>query len=150
MTPGGKGGPSSEAQPGIQGIGEVLQEVVPVLGGAGGAGDVSDPPEPDAVGKLHKRDFEQRGPADQREVIGWVFENFDIDDVDPAEAPSGGAWNMLQWARDDRKGFMGLWAKTFASKDEIKKQATDDGRKLFNLLDNLEQCAARAKGAQNG
>lgn len=108
---------------------------------AGSSGDDGGPPGPPIDGELRKPDWDPRGVA-LRECIGWVAEHLDAEDVEASDAPSAWSWTMYLWAREDRTGFMQLWAKVFASSSEAKKQVTDDGRKLFDLLAKLEALAS--------
>jgi hypothetical protein len=100
-----------------------------------------DDPEPsarkDIVGPAHA----VPAPVGLKEAVGWVFEHLEVAEVAMPDAPSPGCWTMLLWAREDRKAFFGLWQKAFAKDAEIKKQVSDDGRELFDLLERLSKLA---------
>ena len=44
--------------------------------------------------------------------IGWVYTNLAVKSAVPHQAPSAGAWGLLQWARRNSDKFFPLWAKT--------------------------------------
>jgi len=142
-----KGEPQRETEPGGQSLAESLSPRSPVLDVAGDPDDPSGAYGAESVEQLLKRDIDSRAPADLKTIVSWVFENQSVDDIVPADAPSGGAWSLLEWARDNPKGFMEVWRKTFATVSAIKKQVSDDGRELFDLIDKLRKLAAEAKDA---
>ena len=66
--------------------------------------------------------------------IGWVYQHLSVKSAAPDQAPSAGAWGLLQWARQHSDKFFPLWAKTTpvqASEDVIP----DDSAKITKMLD---------------
>jgi hypothetical protein len=43
--------------------------------------------------------------------IGWVYTNLSVKSAAPNQAPSAGAWALLQWARRNSDRFFQLWLK---------------------------------------
>jgi hypothetical protein len=44
--------------------------------------------------------------------VAWVYQNLSVKSAAPHQAPSSGAWGLLQWARRNSDKFFPLWAKT--------------------------------------
>ena len=44
--------------------------------------------------------------------IAWVYQNLSVKSATPHQAPSSGAWALLQWARRNTDKFFPLWART--------------------------------------
>lgn len=63
------------------------------------------------------------------EVVRWVFENIQRMDVQPAEAPSAGAWGLWKGCRGDPKNaweFMSkVWLRGVRFSDEEQRAAVD-------------------------
>jgi hypothetical protein len=43
--------------------------------------------------------------------MAWVYQNLSVKSAAPHQAPSSGAWGLLQWARRNTDKFFPLWAK---------------------------------------
>ena len=56
------------------------------------------------------------------DAAAWVFENLDCDWITPADAPSAGAWSLLQWARSSMMA-RGEFYRNFANKVVAGPQA---------------------------
>jgi hypothetical protein len=83
--------------------------------------------------------FENNDPI---EDIRWVFQALGAEGLEIGDAPSPGAFYMLQQARVDElsaKAFYTLFAKVLPSKAEIEKgdNRAKDGSKFFDLIDGL-------------
>lgn len=76
------------------------------------------PPPPPKPKKPLKREFEGKS-ASLRAEFQWVYENVAIEDVKPKDAPSSGAWGLLEFARNDPRTFYAKWLE-MASKSEDK------------------------------
>jgi hypothetical protein len=87
--------------------------------------------------------FADKPKANIREVVQWVFDFMEIDDVTPDMAPSSGAWGLLKWARASRNNktefYRTLYAKFIPSKAQIDNEDkfADDGRKQLDILDRI-------------
>jgi len=46
-----------------------------------------------------------------RDDYQWVYEKIAVSNVEPAEAPSSGAWGLLQFAQNDPKSFYVEWMR---------------------------------------
>ncbi len=91
---------------------------------------------------------EETGKVDMIETITYVFQNMDVDKIDPKDAPSRGAYFYLMRIRKDvtaknkfyEQGLMKLVPSSAQLKETSKKN--DDGRETFELLDRLlRECA---------
>jgi len=96
-----------------------------------------------------KADFTKwDGKIDTVSDINWIYNNLDIADVKPEDAPSPGAWAHLQYHRSSTGAMAEFFTKVYPrlipSKSVIQKmedKAHDDGRTTFSLLDRLlEEC----------
>lgn len=80
----------------------------------------------------------------QDAVVEWVFNNIDNLGALKEEAPSDGAWTLLQVAREsmkDRQWFMKeVWVRfgMKASAEVGDEEMVDDRRKKFELLERME------------
>ena len=78
-------------------------------------------------------------PAPIVEAAAWVFENLDCEWVTPGEAPSAGAWSLLQWARSSMAA-RGEFYRTFAAKvvvppEKEARQAEEESRQKRQKAD---------------
>ncbi len=89
-------------------------------------------------------------PMAATRAIRWVADNLHDRRIKRSDAPSGLAWNLLQFARAEPKDFWKLWAARFAKPDEEeRKRFVDDGRDLTAMLDEFE-AAVKAKEEKAG
>lgn len=98
---------------------------------------------------LYKDMFEGKGSGCRREIIDWVFDNIDIVDITPLDAPSSGAWSFLRWCRAYpellREFYRGILAKTISPKSENESQKfEDDGRQQFHLIEQIKRARAES------
>jgi len=81
------------------------------------------------------------GEADFSRDFEWAYNQFENKKIEPADAPSVGAWGMLQFCRGNRAKFMDAALKYFdkKSKDDSEDDAirTDDLRQKFAVIDRL-------------
>lgn len=93
--------------------------------------------------------FAGKGAVSERKIIQWVFENLDVD-VEPASAPSAGAWSLLNSIRKDEQlrleFYKGIWAKLLPTKQQLEaaERFTDDGRDVFEIIDKLRAASQEA------
>ena len=74
----------------------------------------------------------------------WVYRHQSVDDVEPADAPSAGAWGLLQFARQDPRSFYLKWMDIVSKgedKDEIMEGFREDARRatteIAEMLDEF-------------
>ena len=90
-------------------------------------------------------DFDPEKKTGIREIVEWVFNHVDVEDVTPSMAPSPGAWSLLISVRDDpgvRADFYkSIWAKLLPTKTQIEEEDkfSDDGSDIAELIGRLQQ-----------
>ena len=88
--------------------------------------------------------------SDIRKDIEWVAENMDIGGLKPGMAPSATAWSFLKACREDAQMkadfYKTIWPKLLPSKSALEEQERfkDDGRKVLNILEKVEDASNRA------
>jgi len=105
--------------------------------------DVEDEPEVE-IELLPREAFfksvsEENNPI---EDIRWVFHALGAKDLKPEDAPSSGAWYLLQTLKTDdlaRKSFYTtVYPKLLPNKAQMEKNdRAEDGRKQFDLIERL-------------
>jgi hypothetical protein len=108
----------------------------------------SNPPPAEGVPELpsryaKKEEFGGEGSS-LKQDYQWVYDNLAVEDVTPAEAPSSGAWGLLQFARTDPKSFYVEWMRMVSrqeSSDEVMEgfvqdatRSTDEIAAMVRLL----------------
>ena len=68
--------------------------------------------------------LKNKPPVSVLEAAQWVFEHLDTDWIEPADAPSAGAWSLLQWARSSMTARSQFY-KQFAQKLVMPAQETE-------------------------
>ena len=85
--------------------------------------------------------------ASPRKVVEWVFDNLLVDSLKPDDAPSPGAWALLQDLKqypDLRKEFYrSIWSKLLPTKTELDaaEKFSDDGREQIKLIERVRQAS---------
>lgn len=108
-----------------------------------------DPVEPDG-GDVCIGDFCGKGPVSARAVVQWVFDNIDVADVKPEDAPSSGAWSFLVRVRTYpdllKEFYRSIWAKMLPTRSEIeaREKFEDDGREQLHLIDQIQRARDKA------
>ncbi len=101
-----------------------------------------------------KADFTQwDGKIDTVSDINWIYNHLMVADVEPADAPSPGAWAHLQYHRSSTEAMSDFFTKVYPrlipSKSVMQKmedKAHDDGRTTFDLLNRLlEECEGNSE-----
>lgn len=95
---------------------------------------------------------EETSTVDMVETITYVFNNMDVDNIDPKDAPSRGAYFYLMRIRKDvtaknkfyEQGLMKLVPTSAQLKEAGQKN--DDGRDTFELLDRLLRECTNSQG----
>lgn len=109
--------------------------------------DEPTPPTAPAGGDpgLSKEFWADKPPASAYEEVQWVAQNWMLDDVQAADAPSAGCWGLREMMRDNavfRADFYkSIWSKTLPSKQqlEIAERWRDDGTETEELIGRVEQ-----------
>lgn len=88
-------------------------------------------------------DFADKPASAGREDVLWVGNHVRVTDVTPKDAPSAAAWNMLLSIRyghmTSSEFYRQIWPKAALNQRELDRtnERTDDGRKIFTVLDRL-------------
>ncbi len=96
--------------------------------------------------------IESDGKIDMIETITYLFENMNVKDIKPKEAPSRGAYFWLMKLRDSPEAQTKFYEsgimKLVPSSAQLKEAGTknDDGRDTFELLDRLLQECSNSQG----
>ena len=87
----------------------------------------------------------------------WVYENIAVADVEASDAPSSGAWGLLQFARTDSKSFYVEWMRMVGKQvDEnaelrgFVQDATRSTAEIAEMLRSLQSSAVLAGGQDDG
>jgi len=74
----------------------------------------------------------------------WVYRHQSVEDVEPSDSPSSGAWGLLQFARSDPRSFYLKWMDIVSKgedKDEIMEGFREDARRatteIAEMLDEF-------------
>ncbi len=97
-----------------------------------------------------------RGRKDSRrvgysEMVRWVLDRVDVtdEDLDPRDAPSPGAWSMLQWVRRDeaaRKEFFKTILPRAVKMDDGEDDVEGGGERLERgRVESLEKLIERVE-----
>ena len=78
------------------------------------------------------------------EDIRWVFHALGAKDLKPQDAPSTGAWSLLQTLRNDeialKSFYTTVYPKLLPTRAQLEKgenNRAEDGRKQFDLIDQI-------------
>ena len=87
-------------------------------------------------------DFVVTDGVTENEKVRWVFENIGVDGLKKGDAPSPGAWSLLQELRSDdvqrRDFYKTLWPKLLTKEDFDKgSKLADSGKETIELIDRL-------------
>jgi len=99
-------------------------------------------------------DFCDKPPVTARAVVQWCFDHIDIEDAKPEDAPSSGAWSLLQRVRMHpdllKEFYRTIWAKMLPTRSEIeaREKFEDDGRQQLHLIDQIEAERDKANGKE--
>ena len=112
--------------------------------------NISDPPSKSSKFSVDKsftcltsKDVKDKPGVSALEVVQWVFDNVDVMDLTPSDAPSGGAWSLLHRLRMHpgllQEFYKSIWSKTLPSRSELtmKERFNDDGRHQLKLVQEL-------------
>ncbi len=83
--------------------------------------------------------------------IGWVADSLAVKDVGPEQAPSPGAWAMLQWARaEPRRFFEGVYTALLPTRSSldgggVPRDADDPEWNGLAMVRQLQEIADEAK-----
>ena len=113
--------------------------------GEQGDGDSSSP------GGLLRSMF-PRSTRDMREVVEWVFDNLDLSDVTPADAPSPGAWAFREQLRQYPllriEFYKTIWPRFLSKVDEGDGgRLNDDGRDVLRTIAEVQRLRDSTRSA---
>jgi len=94
------------------------------IGYPGGVPSVTEAPAAPAKVLAVEKSF---GGGGIRSDFDWVYRNVSVMSVTPDEAPSSGAWGLLQFARSDPRSFFTKWMD-IASRQDDREQLMADFR----------------------
>ena len=83
--------------------------------------------------------------------FGWVYDNLGVVDTSPEDAPSSGAWGLLEYARTEPREFYKSWmsmvsrqADTDERLEGFKEDATRSTNEIAEMLRTLDTASVRA------
>lgn len=87
--------------------------------------------------------FENKGTVTENEKVRWIFENMQMEGIEPADAPSMGAYTLLMELRGNQqarqKFYDSSWLKLLAKEDAEKTGKLEDtGKDTIQLIERLE------------
>jgi len=99
---------------------------------------------------LSAEEFAGAEDANALKVIKWVFNNIGIKDLQPKDAPSAGAWQLLETVRADektRREFLRMWAKTVPSGRQLEeaRKYDSDEKQCLELIEQIRLASRRSK-----
>lgn len=89
--------------------------------------------------------FADKPHVNARKVVNWVFDHIDVADVEPSDAPSAGAWSLLQRVRKHpdllKEFYRTIWAKMLPTRSEIEatEKFEDDGRQQLHVIAQIRR-----------
>jgi len=98
--------------------------------------------------ELNSSMFSSKRKASAKEVVLWIFDNIDIVDVGPKDAPSSGAWSFLIQMRKDnalrREFYRSIWPRLLPSRSQIELEESmfDDGREDATIINRISALVA--------
>jgi hypothetical protein len=78
-------------------------------------------PDPGTAPKADLQALKGKRPVSIVQAAAWAFEQLDCDWITPADAPSPGAWGMLEWARSSMAARSEFY-RTFVAKLVMRPQ----------------------------
>jgi hypothetical protein len=72
--------------------------------------------------------------------FGWVYDSLSLGDVSPGDAPSSGAWGLLEFARLDPKSFFTEWMRMVARSEDTSardREVTADARRATDEITEM-------------
>jgi len=98
-------------------------------GGPDSGDSAGDTPADSGI-KAKKEYYVDKPKSDMRAAVEWVFENLGLDDVQPEDAPSAGAWSMFEVYRVTNERKLEFYTQFAAKLLPTRSQLDiDDARK---------------------
>ena len=95
--------------------------------------------------------------ATEVEVIRWVAEHVEIEDVQPSDCPSKAAWNLLVACKQNpmfkAEFWRSIYTKIVPNKAQLEPKAEEgatDGRSTLEMIERILDAASRAQGSGEG
>jgi hypothetical protein len=87
--------------------------------------------------------FEDDGSVSENEKLRWIFENLQVEGIEPSDAPSMGAYTYLMHLRGNaqamQKFYDSAWPKLLSKEDaERTGKLEDTGKSTIQLIERLE------------
>ncbi len=97
----------------------------------------------DGIALISEEEFTDKNVS-ENEKLRWIFENMQLMDIKPSDAPSAGAWALLQELRGNTQQrqdfYKTLWPKLLTKEDAEKGgRLQDDGAETIKLIERLEK-----------
>ena len=82
--------------------------------------------------------------------FAWVYSNMGVADISPEEAPSSGAWGLLEFARAEPREFYKSWMSMVSRQTDhddvmegFREDATRSTNEIAEMLQSLESTVVR-------
>ena len=97
-----------------------------------------------AVPTVDLQALKGKPPASIVQAAAWAFEQLDCDWITPADAPSAGAWSLLEWARSSmaaRTEFYRMFAARIVlpPQEEARQAAEQERQRRWNADRKLRE-----------
>ena len=109
----------------------------------------SDLPKKKEKPRVSKDQFQGKS-ASLRAEFQWVYESVAVDDVNPEDAPSSGAWGLLEFARSDPRTFYSRWlemASKAEDRDLVMEGFREDARRstaeIAEMLESIQSAVVQ-------
>ena len=107
-----------------------------------GSGQSTVQPSPLVTRQVTSKMFEGRQSSIGTD-FEWVYENQAVEDVRPEDAPSSGAWGLLQFSRMEPRAFYTEWLRMASRREDESAQerrfVDDASRKTEEIAEMLRQ-----------
>jgi len=107
-----------------------------------GTGQTTVQPSPVTTWQVTAQLFEGRQSSVHSD-FEWVYENQAVEDVQPENAPSSGAWGLLQFSRMEPRAFYTEWLRMASRREdecaEERRFVDDANRKTEEIAEMLRQ-----------
>jgi hypothetical protein len=92
----------------------------------------SDSPDPEFDMKLRDQ-CDSTFTAVHKDIL-WAYNNFEVSDVSPNEAPSRGAWGLMMWGRENRdKFFSQIFSRVIVNEKYIEEEKENEREEIVPM-----------------
>lgn len=117
------------------------------IGYPGGVPSVTEAPA--APGKVLAVEKSFGGGGGIRSDFDWVYRNVSVMSVTPDDAPSSGAWGLLQFARSDPRSFFTKWMDIASRQDDREQLMSDFREDATRRTDEIAEMLRSFRGAKD-